>query len=83
MFLVGIPLGLISNTYFPIDHRGAILDAAMQANPIYHLAETYRTLLLGHGPDMHVAWLLGTALVWLLVFSTAAHGLVQRRVRQD
>ncbi len=80
VFLVGIPLGLISNTYFPIDPHNAILATAMQANPIYHLAELYRALLLGNGPDVHLAWLAGTSAIWLLVFATAAQTLVHRRV---
>lgn len=83
VFLVGIPLGLVSNTFFPINESSPVLHAVMQANPIYHLAETYRALLLGHGPDAHLLWLVGTAVVWLLVFSTAAQGLVQRRVLKD
>ena len=80
VFLVGVPLGLISNTYFPIDAHHGWLAAAMHVNPIYHLAELYRSMLLGNAPDAHVWWLLGTSVGWLLVFATAAQALVQRRV---
>ena len=83
VFLVGVPLGLISNTYFPIDTHNAGLTAVMQANPIYHLAESYRALLLGDGPDRHLVWLGATAVGWLLVFGTAAQGLVKRRLLWD
>jgi lipooligosaccharide transport system permease protein len=83
VFLVGIPLGLISNTYFPIDTHSPIVSALMHANPIYHLAELYRSLLLGDGPDVHLLWLAGTAAAWLLVLGTAAQTLVHRRVLQE
>ena len=80
VFLVGVPLGLISNTYFPLDVRHPALAAVMQANPIYHLAEAYRGLLLGNAPDLHVIWLGVTSAVWLLIFATAAQTLIRRRV---
>ncbi len=83
MFLVGIPLGLVSNTYFPVDIHNVWLSAAMHANPIYHLAELYRALLIGDGPDVHLLWLAGTSAGWLLIFGTAAQVLVHRRVLGD
>jgi ABC-type polysaccharide/polyol phosphate export permease len=47
VFLVVIPMGLLSGTYFPITHP--TLATLSAVNPLYHLAQTYRGLLLG-GP---------------------------------
>lgn len=82
-FLVGMPLGLISNTYFPIDPHNVWLFRFMQLNPIYHLAETYRGLLIGNAPDEHVFWLIGVGGGWLLLLAALAQGLIHRRVLSE
>ncbi len=80
VFLVGVPLGLISNTYFPTDRASPLIYALSQLNPVYHLAETYRSLLLRGDLDMHLPLLALTSAVALLVCATAAQHLVHRRV---
>jgi ABC-type Fe3+/spermidine/putrescine transport system ATPase subunit len=50
IFLVVLPLGFVSATYFPLDHP--VLAAISTANPLYHLAEALRGLLLGGGPGI-------------------------------
>ncbi len=80
VFLVGVPLGLISNTYFPLPVHNPVLAALVQCNPIYHLSESFRSLLLRGEPDMHLVWLLLTSSVFLLVCATLAQRLVRKRV---
>lgn len=80
VFLVGLPLGLVSNTYFPTDRNGPVLHALSQVNPIYHLAETFRGLLLRGELDYHLGMLVLTSAAFLLVCATAAQRLVHRRV---
>ena len=53
VFLVVIPMGLLSGTYFPITHP--VLATLSAANPLYHLAQTYRGLLLGGPVGGHLA----------------------------
>ena len=60
VFLVVIPMGLLSGTYFPITHP--VLATLSAANPLYHLAQTYRGLLLGGPVAGHLA---GLALISL------------------
>jgi lipooligosaccharide transport system permease protein len=68
VFLVGVPLSLISNTFFPVDevHPGAA--ALAQFNPLYHLSRIFRHFLLGGGPE---PWMIFS----LLVFGAAVSGL--------
>jgi len=80
VFLVGVPIGLISNTYFPVETENPWLEAIIYANPVYHLSETCRSLLVSGHPDVHALWLLGTAGGLLLAFALLAHWLVRRRV---
>jgi lipooligosaccharide transport system permease protein len=80
VFLIGIPLGLVSNTYFPIESDNAFLQAIIEINPIYHLAETFRAFLLTGRPDMHALWLLVsiTGVMGICVF--LSQRLMKRRV---
>jgi lipooligosaccharide transport system permease protein len=47
VFLLVLPMGLLSSTYFPLEHP--VLVALNLANPLYHLAQAFRGVLLG-GP---------------------------------
>lgn len=47
VFLLVLPMGLLSSTYFPLEHPALV--ALNLANPLYHLAQAFRGLLLG-GP---------------------------------
>jgi len=46
-FLVGFPVGFLSDTYFPVRTDHALLAAVVAVNPLHHLAEMYRAVLLG------------------------------------
>ena len=81
VFLVVIPMGLLSGTYFPITHPA--LATLSVANPLYHLAQVYRGLLLG-GPvigSLVVLALLSALMVAVLV-PLDLH-LLRRRVLGD
>jgi lipooligosaccharide transport system permease protein len=80
VFLIGIPLGLVSNTYFPVSSDHPVLNAVIQANPIYHLAEAYRGVLLTGRPNMHFVWLGVTGGVLLVVCAFFAQRLLKKRV---
>jgi lipooligosaccharide transport system permease protein len=81
VFLVVIPLGMLSGTYFPITHpRLATLSAA---NPLYHLAQSYRGLLLGGPVGVHLASLALLSLLAVVVLVPLDLRLLRRRVLGD
>lgn len=82
-FLIGVPLGLISNTYFPVESDIPALQALITANPLYHLSETFRSMLVSGRPDEHVLYLLLTAGLFLASFTAIAQRLTRRRVLGD
>jgi lipooligosaccharide transport system permease protein len=81
VFLVVIPMGLLSGTYFPIQHP--VLAAVSQLNPVYHLAQTYRGLLLGGPVLAHLASLVVLAAVIVAMLVPLDLRLLRRRVLGD
>jgi len=81
VFLVVIPMGLLSGTYFPITHPA--LAALSAANPLHHLAQAYRGLLLGGPVAPHLAGLTLLSLVLVLVLVPMDLRLLRRRVLGD
>jgi lipooligosaccharide transport system permease protein len=79
-FLVGVPLSLISNTYFPLTTDSAALRFVMELNPIYHLAEGFRSALVGGRLDHHFVWFFALGIGYLLLFQLIAQRLTRRRV---
>lgn len=82
-YLVGIPLGLVSNTYFPVSSDNRFLQALIELNPVYHLSETFRGILVGGHVDASFLWLAVTTTGFLLVLSLVAQQLLHRRVLGD
>ena len=80
VFLIGIPLGLISNTYFPVRSESDILMAVVNVNPVYHLSETCRALLVGGDLAYHALGLLLTGGTFLVLCSLMAQRFMRRRV---
>ncbi len=67
VFLVVLPMGLLSSTYFPLEHP--VLVAVNLANPLHHLAQGFRGVLIG-GPalgHLAAAVLLSALLLAVLV----------------
>src|SRR5262249_35274805 len=56
IFLLVLPMGLLPSTYFPLEHPALV--ALNLANPLYHLAQAFRGILIGGpaaGPPSGVA----------------------------
>ena len=83
VFLIGIPLSLTSNTYFPVDrvHPAAALIA--QANPLYHLSRVFRHFLLGGSPEGWIWASLAVIAAWAVFLSALAHRWMDRRVERE
>ena len=81
VFLVVIPMGLLSGTYFPITHPA--LAAASAVNPLYHLAQAYRGLLLGGPVVGHLAALSLLSVLMVVVLVPLDLRLLRRRVLGD
>lgn len=79
-FLVGVPLGFVSDTYFPVDPRSPTLALLVDLNPVRHFARTMRALLLDEPAGRSPLLLALTVCGWLLVFAAVAHRRVRARV---
>jgi lipooligosaccharide transport system permease protein len=79
-FLVGIPVAVISDTYFPVQTTKPIIAWIVACNPVHHLAETFRSALVVGRPGSHVVGLLVTSGVLLAVCAPLALKLLRRRV---
>ncbi|MFW6050871.1 MAG: ABC transporter permease [Myxococcota bacterium] len=80
VFLIGLPLSLVSNTYFPMPTQYEAVRVLAVLNPVYHLSETYRSALVGGDVLGHLVALLVTAAAYLAVLSGIAQRLMRRRV---
>ncbi len=81
VFLVVIPMGLLSGTYFPITHP--TLATLSVVNPLYHLAQTYRGLLLGGPVAGHLVALVLISLLMVVLLVPLDLRLLRRRVLGD
>jgi lipooligosaccharide transport system permease protein len=81
VFLLVLPLGFVSGTYFPIEHP--VIRRIALADPVYHLAEAFRGLLLGAPAGGHLAALAGLCVLMLVVLVPLDIRLLRRRVLGD
>jgi lipooligosaccharide transport system permease protein len=81
VFLLVLPLAFASGTYFPIEHPLVLRVVAV--NPVYHLAETFRELLLGGPVVWHLAAVVGLAAAMLAILVPLDERLLRRRVIGD
>ena len=81
IFLVVLPMGFVSATYFPLGHP--VMAAISTVNPLYHLAEGIRSLLLGGGAGYHLAGLAALLAVMLGVLVPLDMRLLRKRVLGD
>ena len=81
LFLVVLPMGFVSATYFPLGHP--LVAAISTMNPLYHLAEGLRHLLLGAGGGGHLAGLTVLVTVMLGVLVPLDLRLLRKRVLGD
>jgi lipooligosaccharide transport system permease protein len=81
-FLVIMPIGFGSSTYFPLpDIPG--LRAVAQFNPLHQLTEGLRYLLIRGEPSWHLAAAAGLSLVLIAVLIPIDMRLLRRRVFGD
>ena len=80
VFLIGWPLSLVSNTFFPIAPQSSALRALMQINPVYHLAEASRGLIVLGDPGPHLTGVVLSSMLWLVPSTLLAVRLTRRRV---
>jgi lipooligosaccharide transport system permease protein len=78
VFLFVIPLALVSGTYFPLEHPAARLASAV--NPLFHLAEAFRGVLVGGPVAGHLGALTLIVAVMLAVLVPLDLRLLRRRV---
>lgn len=83
VFLIGWPLSLVSNTFFPVAPESPALRALMQVNPVYQLAECARGLLVLGNPGTHLMGLLGSTALFLIPCTLLSVRLTRRRVLGD
>lgn len=81
-FLVIMPIGFASSTYFPLPDIAGLREAAM-LNPLHHLAEGLRWLLLSGKATWHLAASAGLCLVLLAALIPLDMRLLRRRVFGD
>ena len=80
VFLIGWPLSLVSNTFFPVQPERPLLRLLVELNPVYQLAECARGLLVLGTASPHLLRLLLTTLIFLLPCTLLAVRLTRRRV---
>ena len=78
VFLIVLPLGFVSATYFPLAHPWLVAVATL--NPLYHLAEALRGLLLGGAALYHIAMLGGLSVVIVAVLVPLDMRILRKRV---
>ena len=81
VFLLVLPLAFVSGTYFPLSHPA--LAAFAVVNPLYHLAEAYRGLLLGAPAGGHLASLGALTALLIAVLVPLDMRLIRRRILGD
>ncbi len=81
-FLVIMPIGFASSTYFPLPDL-PVLSQVVLLNPLHHLAEGLRFLLIAGTPTWHLAAGAGLCVVLLAVLMPIDMRLLRRRVFGD
>ncbi len=81
-FLVIMPIGFTSSTYFPLPQT-PVLDAVVLLNPLHHLAEGLRWLLLFGELTWHLPASAGLCVVLLLLLVPLDMRLLRKRVFGD
>ena len=81
VFLLVLPLGFASATYFPLGHP--VLAAVATLNPLYHLAEGLRGLLLGGHALGHLTALVLMSVAIVVVIVPLDMRLLRKRVLGD
>jgi lipooligosaccharide transport system permease protein len=81
-FLLIIPMGFVSSTYFPLPDVPGVMMIA-NVNPLHHLAEGLRWLLVEGRPTWHLLASIVLCLLMLTVLLPLDMRLLRRRVFGD
>jgi len=81
VFLLVLPMGMLSSTYFPLEHP--VLLALNVVNPLHHLAQAFRGILLGGPIAGHLAGVLILSGLLLAILVPLDQRLLRRRVLGD
>ena len=81
VFLLVLPMGMLSSTYFPLEHP--VLVALNVGNPLYHLAQAFRGILIGGPVAGHLAGVIGLSALMLAILVPLDLRLLRRRVLGD
>jgi ABC-type polysaccharide/polyol phosphate export permease len=81
-FLVIMPIGFASNTYFPLPDV-PVLREVVTVNPLLHLSEGLRFALLDGRLTWHLPAALGLVLLLLAVLMPIDMRMLRRRVFGD
>ena len=81
IFLLVLPMGFMSATYFPLEHP--VLVALSVVNPLYHLAQVARGLLIGGPVAAHLGALAVLSAAMLAILVPTDLRLLRRRVLGD
>ena len=81
VFLLVLPMGLLSSTYFPLEHPRLV--ALNLVNPLYHLAQVFRGILIGGPVVGHLAGVLVLSALLLGILVPLNLRLLRRRVLGD
>ena len=81
-FLVIMPIGFASSTYFPMPDT-PLLNSIALANPLHHLSEGLRALLLRGDVSWHLAASAGLCVLMLFALVPLDMRLLRRRVFGD
>jgi lipooligosaccharide transport system permease protein len=81
IFLLVLPMGMLSSTYFPLEHPALI--AINLANPLYHLAQTFRGMLIGGPIAGHLGGVAILSAILLGVLVPLDIRLLRKRVLGD
>jgi lipooligosaccharide transport system permease protein len=81
VFLLVLPMGMLSSTYFPLAHP--VLVALGVVNPLHHLAQVFRGILLGGPVAGHLAGVLILSALLLGILVPLDLRLLRRRVLGD
>ena len=79
-FLVIMPLGFASSTYFPLEGDSPWTLAWLILNPLHHLAEGLRLLLLAGEWNSHLLTACGLFVLMILLLIPIDERLLRRRV---
>lgn len=81
VFLLVLPMGLLSSTYFPLEHPWLV--GLNLVNPLHHLAEAFRGILIGGPVVGHLAGVLALSALLLAILVPLDLRLLRRRVLGD